>query len=507
MANKSKSKSSNQQALPRRSLQEVIGKGYATFWNFKGLEAYIMGGKGSKKSKTIALRWMYLLTKFDKACLLVTRKVADTMRDSVYADLKWACEVFGLTNEWQFRLSPMSAKNLRTGQRIYFRGLDDWQKIASITTDRPDLKLCWVWFEEAFEINDEATFNRVTNSIRGLLPEGYFKQFVYSFNPWEEGNVVVNKVVESLKPDEDILEEKGKMEKLTKAVMRVPDKRYSDGYAKIPVERLFMITNYKINEFLTDMDRAVYEEMKIKEPTRYRVEGLGMPGVEPGNIFTAEMPTFQKENFFELPPRLNWVCISVDATFKGESKNKAKGKEVDYVAIQSWGISENNEYYLTNRVKKHLSFLQTLDEIDNMIKVTPNLNAILIEDKANGSAIIEVLRKKYPFVIAVEPKGGKQSRAEAVAPCFETGKVHLPNRMWVFEYIDEFISFPNSEHDDEVDCTSQALMRLMNITIQRETNEARNKRLAREEEFNNIRADLGLDNSLETFVNFYTGGW
>lgn len=82
-----------------------------------------------------------------------------------------------------------------------------------------------------------------------------------------------------------------------------------------------------------------------------------------------------------------------------------------------------------------------------MIKITPQLNAILIEDKANGSAIIEVLRKKYPFVIACEPKGGKQSRAEAVAPCFETGAVHLPNRLWINEYISEFIAFPNGDHD------------------------------------------------------------
>lgn len=498
-----KKQEQQQPNVVRRSLQEVVGKGYATFWNFKGLEVYLQGGKGSKKSKTTALRWAYLLTKYPQACLLVCRKVADTLRDSSFADLKWAFEVFGLQHVWRPKLSPLSIVNIETGQKIYFRGLDDFQKIASITTDKPELKLCWVWFEEAFEVDDKNTFDRVCNSIRGQLPEGYFKQFVYSFNPWMESNYVVKKVVENLVPNKSELEEKGKQEIVRNGTYEVEDARCKGGKKIIPVERLYMITNYKINEFLSDADRAVYEEMKDKEPLRYRTEGLGMPGVEPGNIFKEDMPSFQ--NFYEEAPKLEWKCISVDATFKGESRSKNKGAEPDYVAIQTWGISEDNEYYLTNRIKKHLSFTETLEELDRLIQLTPGLNAVLIEDKANGSAIIDVLRKRYPFIIAVEPKGGKQSRAEAVAPCFETGKVHLPNRLWLNEYISEFMAFPNGDHDDEVDATSQALMRLINITINRESQRDREKRLAKEQEYNNIREDMGLTNSLDEVISFYTG--
>ena len=83
---------------------------------------------------------------------------------------------------------------------------------------------------------------------------------------------------------------------------------------------------------------------------------------------------------------------------------------------------------MLNRRKKHLSFLETCDEIDELVRLNPDLNAILIEDKANGSAIIEMMRRKYPIVIAIEPKGGKLSRGQAVAPMFENGTVHLPNR-------------------------------------------------------------------------------
>ena len=134
--------------IQRISLQEQVGKGYATFWNFKGDEVILMGSKGSKKSKTIALRWMHLLKKYPRACLLATRDTATTLKDSVYADLKWACKKLRLDNEWDFKLSPLEATNKITGQKIFFRGLDDWQKIASITIDNPDLVLCFEWFEE-----------------------------------------------------------------------------------------------------------------------------------------------------------------------------------------------------------------------------------------------------------------------------------------------------------------------------------------------------------------------
>ncbi len=125
----------------RISIQQQIGKGYATFWNFKGDEVILMGSKGSKKSKTIALRWMYLLKKYPRACLLATRDTATTLKDSVYADLKWACKKLKLDKEWDFKLSPLEATNKKTGQKIFFRGLDDWQKIASITIDDPNLVL------------------------------------------------------------------------------------------------------------------------------------------------------------------------------------------------------------------------------------------------------------------------------------------------------------------------------------------------------------------------------
>ena len=96
-----------------------------------------------------------------------------SVKDSVYADLKWACKKLRLDNEWDFKLSPLEATNKKTGQKIFFRGLDDWQKIASITIDDPNLVLCFEWFEEAFEIVKEETYNN-TRMFKRLIARRIF---------------------------------------------------------------------------------------------------------------------------------------------------------------------------------------------------------------------------------------------------------------------------------------------------------------------------------------------
>ena len=238
----------------RISIQQHIGKGYATFWNFKGDEVILMGSKGSKKSKTIALRWMYLLKKYPRACLLATRDTATTLKDSVYADLKWACKKLKLDKEWDFKLSPLEATNKKTGQKIFFRGLDDWQKIASITIDDPNLVLCFEWFEEAFEIVKEETYNNTRMCSRGLLPEGYFRQTVASFNPWSNQHFIVKKLTQRLTPNEEILSKEGKQELI---IEEEQEFEYLGKQVKEKTSQLLMITNYKLNEFLDIKDYAI----------------------------------------------------------------------------------------------------------------------------------------------------------------------------------------------------------------------------------------------------------
>src|SRR6185295_13042139 len=86
----------------------------------------------------------------------------------------------------------------------------------------------------------------------------------------------------------------------------------------------------------------------------------------------------------------------------------------------------------------------------------------LIEDKANGSAVIQMLAHEIPGVLPVNPSGGKVARAAAVSPLIEAGNVYLPHpdyAAWVKDFIEECAAFPNGANDDQVDAMTQALLR------------------------------------------------
>lgn len=175
----------------------------------------------------------------------------------------------------------------------------------------------------------------------------------------------------------------------------------------------------------------------------------GRPTSAEGNLLKREWWQFYTE-----APQLKAVILSVDASFKGNEDN-------DYVSIQVWGKRDAN-YYLLDRVKDHFTFLETLEAIRATKAKYPEAHATLIEDKANGSAIIDVLRKEITGIIAVNPEGGKIARVNAVSGAIEAGQVYLPKyAAFTGEFIEECAAFPNAAHDDDVDCMSQALNRLI----------------------------------------------
>lgn len=163
------------------SLPEIVGGGYGAFWRDRRRYVCLKGGRGSKKSCTVSLRWIYLMMKYSLANIVVVRRFYNTHRDSTFAQLKWAINRLGVKHLWKATMNPLELTYLPTGQKILFRGMDDPQSITSITAEVG--YLCWWWFEEAFQCSNEEDFNKVDMSIRGALPEGYFKQIVFSFNP------------------------------------------------------------------------------------------------------------------------------------------------------------------------------------------------------------------------------------------------------------------------------------------------------------------------------------
>lgn len=229
-------------------LPEVIGKGYATFWHFKGRYRVCKGSRASKKSKTTALWYIYNMMKYPEANTLVIRKTGRTLKDSCYTELKWAVKRLGAEHLWDFKMSPLEATYKPTGQKIYFRGLDDPLKVTSITVDVGCL--CWMWIEEAYEIMKEADFDTLDESIRGTVPAGLFKQITLTFNPWNERHWIKKHFFDVSDPD-----------------------------------ILALTTNYMCNEWLDEADKKVFETMKTNNPRRYAVAGLGGWGIVDGLVY------------------------------------------------------------------------------------------------------------------------------------------------------------------------------------------------------------------------------
>jgi predicted phage terminase large subunit-like protein len=133
----------------------------------------------------------------------------------------------------------------------------------------------------------------------------------------------------------------------------------------------------------------------------------------------------------------------------------------DYVVGQVWG-RVGSMYFLGHQVRARMDCPATVATIRRVSDDWPGSLAKLIEDKANGSAVIQMLSQEIPGIIPVNPLGGKVARAQAVSPLVEAGNVYLPHpewQPWVNDFIEEFVQFPNGAHDDQVDAMTQALLR------------------------------------------------
>ena len=229
-------------------LPDVVGKGYGSYWRFKGRYRVCKGSRASKKSTTTALNLITRMMEYPESNLLVVRKIGRTIHDSCFNQLLWAIHRLGVDAFWTQKETPLEITYKPTGQKIFFRGLDDPLKVTSIAVEHGFL--CWIWIEEAYEIMNEDDFDMLDESIRGEVPEGLFKQITMTFNPWNQKHWIKKRFFDTPNPD----------------VMA-------------------LTTNYTCNEWLDDADRKLFEQMKKNNPRRYQVAGLGNWGIAEGLIY------------------------------------------------------------------------------------------------------------------------------------------------------------------------------------------------------------------------------
>lgn len=289
------------------SLPDVVGAGYGEFWRSTRRYLVVKGSRGSKKSTTAALRMIYRIMQQPKTNGLVVRRYYASLRDSCFAQLRWAIDRLGVHAYWKANTSPLQLTYLPTGQVILFRGLDDPQSLTSIIAPRGYLNL--VWLEESYQIDDESAFDKLDMSIRGDRDPGYINQLMLTFNPWNEHHWLKRRFFDH--PDADVLA---------------------------------MTTTYQCNEWLSPADRALFDKMRVQSPRRFAVEGLGEWGVSEGLIYT------------------NWETARLDVPSllrqrdsHGDSMRALYGMDFGFAqdptaAVEVLVDNENHRLYITDEI-------------------------------------------------------------------------------------------------------------------------------------------------------------
>lgn len=373
--------------VTRVHIARVIGKGYGEAWRCKKRYLVIKGGRASKKSTTIALRSIVNMMKKPLSNTLVVRRVFNTHKDSTFAQLKWAVNQLHVEHLWHFSRSPLEATYKPTGQKILFRGLDDPMSITSITVEKGFIDT--VWFEEAFQITNEDDFNKIDMSIRGELPEGYYKQLILTMNPWSEKHWIKKRFFDE--PDDDTLA---------------------------------ITTTYKCNEFLGKDDIAIFEKMRAKNPRRYNIEGLGNWGISEGLVYD----NWEEKDF------------DVQEISKRPKVKSAFGLDFGFTADPTSLVcclvdTDAKELYIFD---EHYQKAMVNSEIAAMIKYKGFAKERITADCAEPKSIEEIKRAGIPHIKAAHK--GKDSILHGiqklqqykiyVLPKCENTIVELSNYIW-----------------------------------------------------------------------------
>lgn len=217
-----------------------------------------------------------------------------------------------------------------------------------------------------------------------------------------------------------------------------------------------------------------WEQIRVQAGTRgFQALYQGRPSAAVGNVLKREWWRYYDQPLWverETGARIigtsyDDLLISVDCAFKDLDSS-------DYVTMGVW-LRRGADIYLLDQLRGRWDFPTTCQKLKALSARWPQALLKLVEDKANGTAVIASLRRQVPGLVPVEPDGSKEARVAAVSPVIEAGNVWLPDPMlgydpeagvapfaWVDGFVDECAAFPNGSNDDQVDQMSQALYRI-----------------------------------------------
>lgn len=190
--------------------------------------------------------------------------------------------------------------------------------------------------------------------------------------------------------------------------------------------------------------------MQRKKEGEYKFNALFQqrPSSPEGNIVSRDWWQYYDEKDMDIST-LELIIQSWDMNFKDT-------KSGSFVVGQVWGL-RGADAFLLHQVRGRWDFPATIEQF-RMVDKQQQTSAKLVEDKANGPAVISTLKHEIPGILPIQVEENKVLRAQAVSYLIKSGNVYLPkNALWVDEFIDEWANFPNGANDDQVDATTQAL--------------------------------------------------
>jgi predicted phage terminase large subunit-like protein len=209
-----------------------------------------------------------------------------------------------------------------------------------------------------------------------------------------------------------------------------------------------------------------WEAIKVRAGSRtWQALYQGRPSAAEGTIFKRTLwqqydqaPWIVRDDGSHIVTNYDELIASWDMTFKDTDGS-------DLVAGQIW-MRRGADAYLLDQVNRRMDFVETCAAVRALAAKWPQAILKLVEDKANGTAVMSSLARVVPGMVPVEPDGGKVARAVAVSPLVEAGNVWIPvpeleGCAWVGAFIEEAAGFPTATHDDQVDAMTQALNRLI----------------------------------------------
>ena len=401
-----------------RKLSEIVGAGYDEFLKFKGRYLIVKGGRGSKKSTTAALKIITGMMKYPLSNAVVIRQVFNTQKDSTFKQLQWACEALGVSRKWKFTTSPLEATYLPTGQKIYFRGMDNPLSITSITVAKGFL--CYCWFEEAYQITSEENFNKVDLSLRGQMPEGYYRQIIMTFNPWSDKTWIKKRFFDT--PDND--------------------------------NKLSMTTTYECNEWLDDSFLQIMREMRERQPRRYRIEGDGEWGVSEGLVFD----NWKVEDFDQAALDFP-LSLGLDFGWK------------DPTAIAVMRVDEENKrLYLC---EEYYHSQKTLDEVADWLKENGYQKSVIVADSAEPRSIEELKQKNIRRIKPCKKGAGSimegvrklQEYEIIIHPSCENAVIEFENYAFDKDKFDNWVDKPIDDFWHIIDSMRYGIQGFKNTSV------------------------------------------